>query len=99
MGANTFVVVQSGKTAADAFREAVDRSRHESGHSYSGEIGMKHGFKMVEPKHDGTIKGACAQAESLLDNDEHFSNDKWGVAGCIPVTKEGVFVFFGTAAS
>lgn len=50
MGAVTFFVRIKGKTARDAFREAVEDARHWSGHGgYTGTIGEKSDYVMITP--------------------------------------------------
>ncbi|MBD3262054.1 MAG: hypothetical protein GF334_10390 [Candidatus Altiarchaeales archaeon] len=50
MGADTFFVRVKGKTARDAFREAVEDARHWSGHGgYTGTIAEKSDYVMITP--------------------------------------------------
>lgn len=100
MGASTFVNVvrrRNAKNIRDAFRSEVERSRIESGRSYSGEIGMKSEFKIVS--HSCTsLKEASDKADELLEQDR-FS-DKWGPAFVLEVPgDDGGWVFFGGAPS
>ena len=72
-----------GKSAEEAFRNAVAESRYEKGHgSYSGTIGEKSGFttRSREPM-------TLAQAHAFADKDIN-NNDKWGPAFAVPVTEE-----------
>ena len=103
MGACTFETISCGKTAQEAFDIAVSQSQYESGHSYSGEIGMKHSFKMFV--FDAKIHTSVDRLiNELIMNDPKVS-DKWGPAGCIdlgPSEKQpslNKYVFFGFASS
>lgn len=48
MGASDFHNTGVAKTAQEAFRVLADEDTYENGHSYSGGIGMKHGFVTFE---------------------------------------------------
>lgn len=115
MGGEQFVTRKSGKTAAEAFKTAVEWARHEYGHrGYTGSIAEKSDFKMCSVNDGETPEAAVNR---YLDDDNHFSDDKWGPAACIdagPVKSamEGprgnvpsikdpphLFIFFGWASS
>lgn len=83
MGANTFYDTSSTTNADDAFNELVSESRHLDGVSYSGGIGMKHSFDIVQRTPVAQRK-ADALAESCLDGSH---SDKWGPAAAIAVGK------------
>lgn len=96
MGASTFVVRSKGKSAREAFNEAVKDARWESGNGgYTGTIAEKHDYVMIvcpagiEPN---------AYANQLIDEDDGRIEDKWGPAGCIKMS-EGEYLFFGWASS
>lgn len=101
MGACFFINVvkrKSAKDANDAFKKEVAQSQYESGHSYSGEIGMKRDFVRAKTKRCSTLNEACDEADRLVE-DERYS-DKWGPAFLIEVDgNEGGWVFFGWASS
>lgn len=107
MGACEFSTTAKGKTAKEAFRNAVEDARHEHGHGgYSGTIAEKHDFTMIAPP---VTRAECVSdmdfenkaqefADSLLSNDDHRVADKWGPAGCIQIRSD-TFLFFGVASS
>lgn len=107
MGADTFMTRSTGKTAADAFRNAVDEARHEHGNGgYSGTIAEKTGYANIAPPF---ARGDCASdkdfekrclefADGLLNEGDKRIDDKWGPAGCIQLAPT-VYVFFGWASS
>lgn len=83
-------------TRDDAFRELTARSRHEHGHSYSGEIGMKHEVRGAPGLPAATWADAEARADAMIDTP---AVDKWGPAMCIEVLgPDGGWLFFGRAA-
>ena len=95
MGASSFSNSGKGKTAQEVFTRLVEDSRYESGHSYSGEIGMKSSFKMVTLPEGMTIDDFV---DKCFEDDSHFSQDKWGPAACVKVA-DGHWLFFGWASS
>lgn len=103
MGANTFINSRYGKTAKEAFSMAVADSQYESGHSYSGAIGMKSEFVMLGKVE--TDDEAHAIANKHLGDNSSPVDDKWGPAGCVEITKPQhpengkLFLFFGWASS
>jgi len=102
MGAEVFFTTSSGKTAHEAFDEAVRRARYEHGHGgYTGTIAEK-GNLTVIPLPEG--EEAAAFADGLIDDCDHRVDDKWGPAGCIQTgadSDSGMkrFLFFGWASS
>lgn len=81
-----------------AFDRLCDEDRYENGHSYSGGIGMKHSFVMIDTV--DTDEEAHALAYKLIDECDPRVDDKWGPAGCIAVRNGQVqFLFFGWASS
>lgn len=94
MGASTFMNVGEGKTAKDAFRALVERSRREDGTSYSGCVGMKSSFVMI-PCLEG--KNPREFADELIQGGDRRVADKYGPAGCIKL-EEGRWLFFGWAS-
>jgi hypothetical protein len=57
-----------------AFQALADESRYESGHSYSGAIGMKRGLQIIR----NTDAGYWAREAAESHCTEH--NEKWGDA-------------------
>jgi hypothetical protein len=82
MGAQQFVTEAIGKTAAEAFKNAKEEAYYESGHGrrHTGTIAEKSEFKMCLIN-EGENPGAAV--DRYLDDDKHFSDDKWGPAACI----------------
>lgn len=102
MGACTFTNVAVGRTAKEAFGEAVSTARHMYGHGgYTGTIAEKREFVMVAVPSGRTAKELIR--EVLMDERSPIF-DKSGPAGCIDLgPSEGSselrqFVFFGWAA-
>lgn len=98
MGAEQFFVKRKGKTAKEAFDEAVADAQYEEGHGgYTGTIAEKNEFKEVFPN-EGESAKECAERHS----DTTF-DDKWGPAGCIKLQSYSdgnhLFLFFGWASS
>ncbi len=103
MGASTFINCvrknEEIKTAAQAFLQESQRSRHESGHSYSGEIGMKHDLLRARHVPCATMKEGRDLACRLLEDSDEYG-DKYGPAFYVEVIGEEVgWVFFGWAPS
>lgn len=105
MGANTFEVIASGKTAKEAFDNAVSealayaradaRENGEEYQGYSGTIAEKRNFVMVKlPKG----KHASAYVQELIDAKDARIDDKFGPAGCIELGS-GEWMFFGWASA
>lgn len=102
MGANTFYNTSTNPNADAAFRELTESSRFQSGHQYSGEIGMKHEFVVIQ-RTPLAPEAAAALADQLIDNADARVDDKFGPAGAIPLSTNGKTVegwaFFGWASS
>lgn len=85
-------------SAKEAFDRLVDDSRYESGHSYSGEIGMKHDFVHIATV--DTDEQAYDLADKLISEADPRIDDKHGPAGCITVRNGDIhYLFFGWASS
>ena len=96
MGAVNFYQVAVGKSAKDAFRNAVEQAQYDYGHSgYTGTIAEKSSFKMI-PLPDGMKP--MELADKLMDEDDKRINDKWGDAGCIAIPNSDEYLFFGWAS-
>ena len=97
MGACTFRTISDGRTAKEAFVEAVREAQYEYGHGgYTGTIAEKSDFVMVATKEQDDA-AAHAYADSLLEMGDPRISDKWGPAGCIPLAGEQ-WLFFGWAS-
>lgn len=107
MGAETFVVEATGKSAKEAFNKAVDDAQYNYGHAgYTGTIAEKNDFIMLTP--------SPALLETLIEPGADFRfnystegelgelweavDDKWGPAGCIALP-DNRYLFFGWASS
>ena len=96
MGATTFSTQASGKTASEAFSNAVSSAAYEYGHGgYTGSIAEKHSFVLIGTEPDAA--SAYKKARLLLDSDDARINDKWGPAGAIRIAGTDEYVFFGWA--
>jgi len=96
MGAEQFGFKWKGKTAKEAFHDAVRQYAHERGHGgYTGTIAEKHEFTMIELP-AGADPGDYAAL--LMERQDDRVNNKWGPAGCFDLGG-GVFYFFGWASS
>jgi hypothetical protein len=95
MGASTFSTVAQGKTAKDAFKNAVEGAKHQHGHGgYTSTIAEKRSFTMISLPEG---KDANQYVNELIDNDDPRIEDKWGPAGCIALG-DGKWLFFGWAS-
>ena len=85
-----YATKQTERSKAEAeFQRLADASRYESGHSYSGEIGMK--YDLIDgPSNFQTVEDARTWVE------EH--NDKWGPAHLVRLT-DGRYCFGGWCSS
>ena len=99
MGGAWFAEASTGKTAREAFDNAVEEAQYEHGHGgYTGTIAEKTRFVMVGTV--ATLKEAYELADKLCDDDDARVSDKWGPAGCIAVTSfPNTWVFCGWASS
>jgi hypothetical protein len=96
MGAAEFFTVAKGANAQEAFNNAVEQAQYDHGHSgYTGTIAEKGEFKMVSCPHG---KNPSIHADDLMEDEDHFCNDKWGPAACIELGN-GEYLFFGWASS
>jgi hypothetical protein len=95
MGASSFESSGKGKSAKEVFDRLVSQSQYESGHSYSGEIGMKRDFQMCTLPQGMSVRDFI---NKCFDDESHFCQDKWGPAACVKVG-EDTYVFFGYASS
>lgn len=98
MGAETFSITKSGKTAKAAFKDAVEQAEYDFGHAgYTGTIAEKDSFVMIAlPLGEAS---PYAHAEKLISENDDRIDDKWGPAGCIKFPNEDKFLFFGWASS
>lgn len=95
MGADTFSTIGNGKTAKEAFADAVETARFNHGHAgYTGTIAEKSAFTLIEAP---ATESARDFADSLLDADDERVSDKWGPAGCIKLGGDE-WLFFGWAS-
>ena len=101
MGADVFFTNASGKTAGEAFAEAVRRARYDHGHAgYTGTLAEKDDFAVIAvPYGEEPMKFA----DKLIDECDSRIDDKWGPAGCIQTKTDedtGIktFLFFGWAS-
>jgi hypothetical protein len=98
-GGNEFWVYIKDSNVKQAFRQAVDDARHESGHGgYTGTIAEKSEFKIRQ--HSPMTQ---EQADKFTGTDIE-KNDKWGPAFAIPISasENGPTVgwlFYGIASS
>lgn len=96
MGAETFESYAAGKTAAEAFSDAVEQAAYDHGHSgYSGTIAEKHSFVMIKCP---AGQDSHEFASILIADGDARINDKWGPAGCIALGGDK-YLFFGWASS
>ena len=100
MGATTFVCEAIGRTAEDAFRNAVRDAVAAHGNAgYTGSIAEKRRFvKIALPEGEDPV----VFAYMLLDGRDYRVDNKWGPAGCVELPTEGIerkFLFFGWASS
>jgi len=96
MGGEAFTEHATGKTAQEAFKQAVESALYDYGHAgYTGTIAEKGSFVMIDLPED---MDAEKYAWQLIDDDDKRISDKWGDAGCLKVS-EDEFMFFGWASS
>ena len=85
MGAQTFYTKARGKSAEDAFQNAVGYAMCRYGsRGYTGSIKEKGGFTKIRVPKD---RDPEKYAEELIENDDKRTRDKWGPAGCIELKK------------
>ena len=96
MGGTTFSQVGKGKTAREAFHNAVTEARYQNGHGgYTGSLAEKHEFVMITPPAGVGLEGFVSD---LIDKNDPRIADKWGPAGCVKVAPD-TYMFFGWASS
>jgi hypothetical protein len=96
MGADPFIISAAGDTARTAFDEAVEEAQHEYGHGgYTGSIAEKDSFLEIELTEG---MDPVAEANRMIDEDDHRISDKWGPAGAFSLGN-GRYLFFGLAPS
>lgn len=83
MGAVPFETLAFGKTADDAFSNAVEDATHMHGHAgYTGTIAEKSSFTVIpEQEHHGKQKRRYAH--QLIEDRNKRICQKWGPAGAI----------------
>ena len=96
MGAMTFFTKAKGRTANEAFRQAIEQAFYDHGHGgYSGSVAEKDRFVPIcvpageDPQ---------AFAQRLVDQDDPRIDDKFGPAGAVRLGPEE-WLFFGWASS
>ena len=103
MGAEVFFHSASGKTAKQAFRNAVDDAAYEFGHGgYTGSIAEKGDFTMCSDRVFESYDEAETFANDLIDKCDKRVDDKWGPAGCVKFKSpkgDVNYLFFGWASS
>jgi hypothetical protein len=98
MGASTFEAIGHGKTADEAFAEAVRCAQYEHGRGgYSGTAAEKRSYVLITTT-PLSIEQARAQGDRLIEEGDGRIEDKWGPAGCIPLADRRYY-FFGWASS
>jgi hypothetical protein len=105
MGAQSFMVRQSGSTLSEAFQSAVNQAQWDYGHGgYTGSIAEKDDVREVRtPKILMTDDDKIGWASSLLheeiaDSQWEWINDKWGPAAALRLSS-GEWLLFGWASS
>lgn len=95
MGATNFMVQSEGKTAQEAFDEAVKEAQYEYGHrGYTGTIAEKQRFVSIQCPQG---KDPRQYADELMEANDKRIENKWGPAGCIYLG-ENKYLFFGYAS-
>lgn len=96
MGASDFSQIEQGRSAQEAFNEAVHRALYDHGHAgYSGTMAEKHEFVMIDVPEGEDPE---AYAEKMMREDDERINNKWGPAGCVKLEGDQ-YLFFGWASS
>lgn len=106
MGADTFMQSGKGKTAKEAFSNAVNDAQYDHGHGgYTGTIAEKTSYVEIQIPiefdpmgHKAPIRRAADYATYLINNDDPRIDDKCGPAGAIKV-EDDKWLFFGWASS
>jgi hypothetical protein len=93
MGSTTFCVDRKAPTAQKAFDELrSDALRFFGNQGYTGSISEKGTFRTIECKPENIE----SMIRELLDDEDHWIDDKWGPAGHIE--HDGCHIFFGWAS-
>lgn len=96
MGAETFFTKARGKSAQEAFDEAVRRAQYDYGHAgYTGTIAEKSSFVEFPNIPEGQTPRQYAAA--LINECHPDVDNKWGPAGCVK-SGEDEYLFFGWAS-
>jgi hypothetical protein len=98
MGANTFANFGKGTDMKAVFEQLASQSRYESGHSYSGEIGMKYGVELRSPKLF-TAKEAREFANSDVEKNDKHDDNCFAVKVADENGEHVGFLFYGWASS
>jgi hypothetical protein len=101
MGASTFIQSANGKTAKEAFNNAVDDAAYDHGHGgYTGTIAEKDRFVICSSEVFASYDEAYDFADKLIEDGDARIDDKWGPAGCVSFkTKDKIsYMFFGWAS-
>ena len=97
MGAQQFDTESYGKTAQEAFDNAVKQAQYDYGHSgYSGTIAEKNSFIVLGEFDNGKDAGEFMEKE--FDREGSAVDSEWGPAGCVKIGKD-TYAFFGWASS
>ena len=104
MGAEQFFTRETGATAREAFKNAVEEAQYEHGHGgYTGTIAEKDGFTMSRKPADFPAQSWAGMVDMFDEDDtdqEHYYelkrdfkvyDDKWANALCIE--DNGSFIF------
>jgi hypothetical protein len=105
MGSCDFTQTAKGKTAHEAFTNAVSQAQYDYGHAgYTGTIAEKNDFieipvpsDFMPHEKDPKIR-VTSYADKLMDDNDKRIDDKWGPAGCTAI-KDGLYYFYGWASS
>ena len=113
MGATDFYQTATGKTAREAFNNAVKQAQWDYGHAgYTGTIAEKDGFEEVILPDDidpteflrWVKRTAAEQVQDVpvhvkyhVDRAAKKYDDKWGPAVCVKL-EDGVYAFTGWAS-
>lgn len=105
MGGHDFECTAQGKTAKEAYKNAVEQAEYDYGHeAYNGTISTTDGFKMMPPMEivHQTTGGSCRRMETAGEHMLRVLNhtEKWGKAACWPDPHDpALWHFAGWAAS
>lgn len=102
MGASQFTNVGRGTSAREAFNSLVEDARYDYGHAgYTGTIAEKSTYKMASSQIFADKASAYEFVNECMEDDNHFSSDKWGPAAYVSFKKgeEICYLFFGWASS